>query len=132
MKKSIIITMVVLALIISLLPISSAFAKRETGFVNIEVRNMTNAPVSILFTDSLGLFSHLYVYEPGIWNLNIQKGEYVYKASTSCGAVSGTANFDRSKKMAFHCSPGAVSSIYRALPGCLFKGSGLKTYQCYK
>ncbi|MEI6291576.1 MAG: hypothetical protein WCP19_14205 [Chloroflexota bacterium] len=124
MKKTFFVTLIILALIISLLPLSSAFAKREVGFVNVEVRNMTGAPISVVITDALGLYSNLYTYEPGIWYLTIQKGEYLYNASTSCGMVSGSANFDRTKKLAFHCRPGAESSVYRAAPGCFIRGNG--------
>ena len=132
MKRSIFVTLIILALIVSILPISSALAKREVGFVNIEVRNMTGNSISMVITDSLGLYSHLYVYEPGVWILNIQQGEYVYNASTSCGATGGTANFDRAKKMTFHCRPGIESHVYRAELACAFKLDGVKTFTCSK
>lgn len=121
MKKTIFVTIIILAMLISLLPMSSAFAKREVGFVNVEVRNLTNTPISVVITDSMGLYSHLYAFEPGIWNISIQKGHYSYLASTSCGMVSGTANFDMSKKLAFHCKPGVESSVYRAPLFCKFR-----------
>lgn len=127
MKRFIFVTLIILALIISMLPMSSVFAKREVGFVNIEVRNMTGSSISVIITDSLGLYSQLYNYEPGIWNLNIQMGAYIYNASTSCGMVSGSANFDRAKKFAFHCSPGVELSVYRQASSCKFKVGSLKS-----
>ncbi|MEI6291575.1 MAG: hypothetical protein WCP19_14200 [Chloroflexota bacterium] len=124
MKKQIFVILIVMILIIATMPMGSALAKRDVVFVNIQVRNLTGAPVSLIITDSLGLYSHLYIYEPGIWNLNIEQGEYAYKASTSCGMTSGFANFDRTKKLAFHCNPGAESSVYRAGPACGLRTGG--------
>lgn len=113
MKKSLFVTIIVIALVISMLPFSSALAKREVGTVEIEIRNQTGAPMSIIITDNFGLYSHIYFYEPGVWYLNIQKGSYVYHASTACGTISSSANFDRVKKLAFHCRAGVNSSLYR-------------------
>ena len=103
MKKSVFVTLIILALIVCMLPMSSALAKREIGNVNISVRNITNAPVSIVFTDALGLHAQLYTFEPGRWDLSMQKGTYNYSASTVCGAVSGLANLDHNKILSFHC-----------------------------
>lgn len=115
MKKSVFVTMIILALIVCMLPMSSALAKREIGNVTINVRNITNAPVSIIFSDALGLHAQLYTFEPGRWNLSIQRGTYMYSASTVCGAMSGMANFDKNKVLSFHCyaSTGTHVGIYR-------------------
>ncbi len=130
MKKSIFVCFIILALIVSIIPASTALAKKDAEFVNIEVRNMTGAPISVIITDSLGLYSHLFTYEPGVWNLNIQKGQYTYMAATSCGVTEGSANFDRTKKLAFHCRPGAESSVYRAAPPCILRNSNFLRTRC--
>ncbi|MEI6291574.1 MAG: hypothetical protein WCP19_14195 [Chloroflexota bacterium] len=111
MKKSVFVTLIVLALIVCMLPMSTALAKREIGNVNISVRNITGAPISIIFTDSLGLHAQLFTFEPGRWNLVMAKGTYTYSASTICGSESGSALLDHNKVLSFHCYGGTQINV---------------------
>ncbi|MEI7845500.1 MAG: hypothetical protein WCK35_06835 [Chloroflexota bacterium] len=115
MKKNIIVILVVLALLVSVFPTSSVFAKHGNGNkYTIEIRNRTGAPVSFILTDAKGLFSHLYTYEDGMWNITLGTGWYSYRANTACGAVSGMFNLDHRRTISFHCySTGAHGSSYR-------------------
>lgn len=61
MKKNIIVILVVLALLVSIMPTSTVFAKNGNGNnFTIEIRNRTGAPVSFILTDAKGLSSQLY------------------------------------------------------------------------
>ena len=115
MKKNMIVILVVLALLISVLPTTTVFAKNGNGKkYTIEIRNRTGAPVSLILTDAKGLSSQLYTYQDGMWNITLGTGWYSYRASTACGAVSGMFNLDHRKTISFHClTAGVHGSAYK-------------------
>ena len=119
MKKSIVVTIIILTLLVSMLPVSTAFAK-DGGVVTVGVRNRSGGTLSLILTDAKGLYTTLYSFgDPGYYNINVTVGWYDFKASTICGASSGRIFIDKGKAMSFHCEEvkGPVGSAWMIKPG---------------
>ena len=88
MKKHLYLFLV-LALLVSALPVA-AFAAKPAE-LKVEVRNQTGAPVDLSLTDSDGVV--LYKTLPvGVSSMDLTEGRYTYFAGTACGNQSGPFN----------------------------------------
>ena len=113
MKKTVVVTIVILTLLISMLPVSTVFAK-DGGQHNVGIRNRTGADMTLLLTTANGFHAAMYSFEPGYYNTSISEGWYIFQASTRCGASSGRIFLDKGKAFAFHCdgAVGAQGSVW--------------------
>ncbi len=111
MKKTVFVTFVILALLVSMLPISAALAK-SPGFASIAVRNQTGGAITLVLLNSANS-RHEYKFFGGATKISIPVGFYTYVAETVCGAKSGVVNMTRMAVLHFSCVKGEQVKIAR-------------------
>jgi hypothetical protein len=109
MKKIALVTLTILTLLFSMLPLSSALAKKDGGDVKLQVKNQTGTPLTLLLIDENG--NHLYfTFEPGFTGATLPEGKYSYYVSTPCGNQSGVFNVNVTKQLFFACGDDGVDT----------------------
>jgi hypothetical protein len=116
MKKFAVVTLTILALLFSFLPMSSAQAKKDPTDVTLKVRNRTGGVVELKLVDQNG-DSRWFRYDPGQTNTPLPEGLYTYYASTPCGNQSGIFNVNITKELLFACNRGVEVSLNRRSVG---------------
>lgn len=107
MKKAVSIT-VILVILLSMLPVSAAFAK-SGGSSLLSVRNRAGGDVTItLYSDS---GSNTLTYEVGTYFSSVGAGTYSFYAVTPCGVQSGIINLTRNKQLYFSCNKGRTIQL---------------------
>ena len=104
MKAKSFVLLVVLALMVSMLPMSSAIAAKATPKVGIIVHNQTSGSISLTLTDSIGnprFFTFKSEYTPAVF---VPGGIYKYYLLTPCGYQSGIWNLTRTKQLTLYCA----------------------------
>lgn len=101
MKKITFITIIILALMFSMLPVSAAFAKASSAVIS--VRNQTGAAVDLVIQNSA--FSRQYQFAAGAIEISLPASTYSYVAKTACGLKVGTINLSRAGVLHFSCAP---------------------------
>ena len=111
MKKFAVITIVILALMVSMLPMNTAFAKASTPLIT--VRNQTGAPVTLVIQNAVKTRS--FTFATGAAVISVSADTYSYVAETACGNKYGTLNMSRAAVLHFSCAKGALVKIARPL-----------------
>ncbi len=109
MKKLVFATLTILALLFSLLPASTAFAK-SGGSATISVRNQTGGNVTITLYSADG--SKTLTYEVGTSFSTVGAGTYTFYAVTPCGVQSGKFNVNVNKTLYLSCNEGREVSLF--------------------
>ena len=102
MKKTTLIIIVVLALLLTMLPAGIASAKPFSAI--IAVRNQTGAPVTVTLQSAAK--TSLYTFPVGAVDLKIAAGTYSYVTETKCGVKSTSVNLTRMAVLHFSCVKG--------------------------
>ena len=102
MKKSIIITLIICAMLLALLSASTVSAK--PFWAVIAVRNQTGVPITAILQNPSGTAT--YVFPVGAVDISILAGQYKYYAKTVCGLQYGTVNLSRMAVLHFSCVQG--------------------------
>jgi hypothetical protein len=109
MKKNTTITTIavlILAVLFSMLPVSTALAKRAPDAVTITVKNHTSGKVTVTLTDENNARYTFTFEEPGMYDFSIPQGHYSYYATTPCGSESGEFNLNVHKELFLSCQDG--------------------------
>ncbi|MCX6081288.1 MAG: hypothetical protein NTW32_17285 [Chloroflexi bacterium] len=101
--KKIVVAIVMLTLLFSLLPASSALAGKAIGDVTISVKNHTGGNVTLTLSDQYGN-RFVFNYEPGMFDSTVLEGRYSYYANTPCGIQTGSFNMNVNKHLDFFCN----------------------------
>ncbi len=101
MKKITVITIVILALLFTMLPASTAFAKASSAVIS--VRNQTGASVDLVIQNAS--ISRQFSFATGAVEISLPASTYRYVAKTACGLKVGTINLSRSAVLHFSCVP---------------------------
>ncbi|MEI7846865.1 MAG: hypothetical protein WCK35_13775 [Chloroflexota bacterium] len=106
MKKTTIVTLIIIALLMSMLPMSTAFAAKTAPESKITVFNHTHGTVSLAITDSKGFHyffsfanSGTNVYEEFVPQGNV----YSYYLVTRCETTNGLWNMSRNRQVELYC-----------------------------
>jgi len=105
MNKKMFLVFTILAVVFSLLPISSVMAKKVDQPVIFSIRNRTGATMELKLTDKNGLH-HFFTLSEGISHIELVQGVYGYYASLPCGTEVGKFNFGVAKEYLFSCHKG--------------------------
>ncbi len=108
MKKLVFATLTILALLFSLLPANTAFAK-DGGSSLLSVRNRSGGDVTITLYSADG--SKTLTYEVGTYFSTVGAGTYTFYAVTPCGVQSGIINLTRNKQLYFSCDKGRTIQL---------------------
>jgi hypothetical protein len=92
----------ILAMLISIFPMSTAMASRDATQVTIKIKNQTGGTVLVRLTDENGK-SLFFEYGPGHTNTVVFESRFQYYASTPCGNQSGVFNVNVTKELFFSC-----------------------------
>jgi len=111
MKKTVFVTFVILALLVSMLPISAALAK-SPGSAAITVRNQTGGKVTLVLLNSANS-RHEFTFSGSATKISMPVGFYSYVAETICGTKSGVVNMTRAAVLHFSCVKGEQVKIAR-------------------
>ena len=104
MKARFVILFVVLALLVSMLPMSSAFAAKATPKVDVIVHNQTKGTISLTLTDSIGN-PYFFTFKPEFTSGgSVPEGVYSYYLLTPCGYQRGTWSLTRTKQLTLYCA----------------------------
>jgi len=114
MKKIAFVTLVILALLVSMLPISSAMAAK-VGTSALMIRNQTGAPIAITFTNTAGA-KQQYTWAAGTYWKSVPAYSYTYVANTACGTRAGSVNLTRQARLYFSCKSGEEVVSKRFVP----------------
>ena len=117
MKKIALVTLVILAMLFSMLPISSAIAA-TVGTVKLFIKNQTGAPITITFTNAAGA-KQQFILAAGTYFKAFPAYTYSYVANTACGTRYGSLNLTRRAQLYFSCKSGeevVLSTIVYVAP----------------
>ena len=114
MKKATLITIVILALLFSMLPVSTAFAAKPIPQTQVTVYNHTKGNVEMVLTDFNG-FHYFYSFAnsgENIYTLEVPQGKYYdYYIVTHCETHVGNWNLTRNRFVDLYCS-NDISTTY--------------------
>ncbi len=140
MKKITIVLFTILALLFSMLPISSAAAKKDTGNVFLYVRNRTGGLVHIVLTNANGK-KLVFDYPVGMAKETMPQGKYGYYIITPCQKLSGDINLNVTKQLFFACDQGVDSETlaevtvqpapWTPTDGCVYSAIGGGMWTCH-
>ncbi|MCX6080732.1 MAG: hypothetical protein NTW32_14480 [Chloroflexi bacterium] len=122
MKKSVFVTVIILALLASMLPLGSALAK-EPGNSNVNVRNKSGGVVTVILTNANG--SQTLTLAEGVYDISLPATTFSYYAITPCGNQVGTFNLTNHRQMFFFCNNGPEIKLQNLVPPepvCLVSG----------
>jgi hypothetical protein len=94
--------MTILAMLFSLIPMSSALARRNDTQVTIKIRNRTGGTVQVRLSAENGK-SLFFEVGPGQTNTVVFEGRFQYFASSPCGNQGGVFNMNVTKELFFSC-----------------------------
>ncbi len=114
MKKTVLVTLVILAMLFSMLPISSAIAAK-VGTSALMIRNQTGAPIAISLTNTAGA-KQQYTWAAGVYWKTVPAYIYTYVATTACGPRQGSVNLTRQATLYFTCKSGEQFVANRFVP----------------
>lgn len=109
MKKNTIIILVILALMVSMLPFSTAFAKPSSTVIT--VRNQTGSPVTLVIQNASA--TRMFTVANGGSEITVASDYYTYVAQTVCGVKSGKFNMSRMAVLHFSCVKGEQIKLAR-------------------
>ena len=114
MKKNLLVVMIVLALLVSMIPATSAFAA-STGTSVLSIRNKTGAAINVLFINSVtGDKQYITLSANTAYYSSIASASYNYTATTACGEKNGFVNLTRKAQLVFSCNAAATDRFFRA------------------
>jgi hypothetical protein len=103
MKARLVILFVVLALLVSMLPMSSAFAHKVTPKVDVIVHNQTAGTITLTLTAKTG--SYYFTFKPEFNSgATVPAGVYSYYLLTPCGYQHGIWSLTRTKQLTLYCA----------------------------
>ncbi|MCX6079019.1 MAG: hypothetical protein NTW32_05750 [Chloroflexi bacterium] len=103
MKIKAVLLLTVLALLIAMLPMSSAFAKKPVPVVAINVHNQSGGSITLTLTDTIGN-PRFFVFKPEGSSDTVPAGIYKYYLLTPCGFERGIWNMTRTKELSVYCA----------------------------
>ena len=115
MKKLLIFTILILALLFSLLPASSALAERAVIETKLTIHNRTHGDISIVLTNAKG-FHYFYSYADSGTNeyfTYVLPGIYTYYIITKCANETGRWNMYRSHMVDLYCPREGLDVLFR-------------------
>ena len=122
MKKIALVTLVILALLVSMLPLSSAMAasaaKSSVGTSTVFIRNQTGAPVTIRLMNAAGAMQQ-FSLPTGSYYMTFPAYTYSFVANTSCGNRYGSLNLTRKAVLYFSCKPGEQVVLSTIVPAAV-------------
>lgn len=113
MKKNLLVVVIVLALLVSMLPASSAFAA-STGSSALNIRNKTGGVVTILLINSVTGDKKYVTFSANTYNTSLSSASYSYTATTACGQKNGFVNLTRKAQLMFSCNTAAGVRFFTA------------------
>ena len=104
MKSKVVIMIVVLALLVSMLPMSSVLAAKAVPTVLIISHNQTGKTISLVLTPKGGGNPSFFSFKPGYSTDSIAEGVYRYYYQTACGIEVGIWNMTRNRTLTTYCA----------------------------
>lgn len=106
MKKSIIITIVILALLATMLPLTTVFAADKNPQTKVTIINRTKGTVNMHLIGPSGLH-YSYSFPNALTNLytiEVPQGQYYsYYIQSHCETIIGTWNMSRNRLLNLYC-----------------------------
>jgi hypothetical protein len=106
-KKVTIVTLLVIAMLFSMLPMSSAVAAKGPGNINLYIRNRTGGTISMTLTDAAGK-KISYNLTDGMYKKKLTLGTYSYYIITPCQKLTGVMNLAGHRQLFFACNQGVA------------------------
>ncbi len=103
MKSKVVIIIVVLALLVSMLPLSSVLAAKAVPTVLIISHNQTGKTISLVLTPKGGS-PFFFSFKPGYSTDTVPEGIYQYYYQTACGIQVGVWNMTRNRTLTTYCA----------------------------
>jgi hypothetical protein len=117
MKKVTVITIVILALLMSMLPMSTAFAAKPTPTTDVTFHNRTHGTIALQLIDPNG-FHYFYSFaNSGLneYTVSVPEGKYYsYYLVTKCTTEVGTWNLTRNRFVEVYCPTEGVDAQFHA------------------
>ncbi len=106
MKKTTLIVVVILALLVSMLPMSTVFASKGVQYSTITVNNRTKGVVVLTAIDAKG-FRYFYTFDAGyVYKISVPQGNYEFFVTSPCKDYTNQYNLSRNKTLNFYCPKG--------------------------
>ncbi len=106
MKKITLVTIIILALLISMLPVSTAFAAKAAPETQIQVFNHTKGEVNLSLTDAKG-FHYFFSFADAGTNMYaevVPQGQYYsFYLVTRCNTIAGVWNMSKNRILDLYC-----------------------------
>ena len=104
MKIRVVMILVVMALLVSMLPMSGALAAKVSPKVGVIVHNQTKGTISLTLTDSIGN-PYFFTFKPEFTSgATVPAGVYSYYLLTPCGYQHGIWSLTRTKQLTLYCA----------------------------
>ena len=113
MKKTLFFAFLVLALLVSMLPMQSAFAAK-VGTTPLNIRNKTGGIIDLYMINTVTGAKKYVTFSSNTYNTTITSGIYSYSATTACGPKHGTVNLTRDAQLLFSCNAKAGERLFTA------------------
>jgi len=113
MKKTLFATLIILALLVSMLPMQSA-AAASVGTTALNIRNKTGGTVDILLINTVTGAKKYVTFASNTYNTSIASGVYSYTAATACGEKMGKINLTGKAQLLFSCNVKATETLFKA------------------
>ncbi|MEI6290520.1 MAG: hypothetical protein WCP19_08815 [Chloroflexota bacterium] len=114
MKKATLITIIILALLVSMLPMSSAFAAKPTPMVKVTVFNHTKGTINMSLTDFNGFHYYATFANSGsnTYSMEVPEGKYYsYYIMTPCDTLVGTQALTRNWTFDLYCNSAISDTV---------------------
>lgn len=106
MKKSTLIVVVIIALLVSMLPMSTAFASKGVQYSTVTINNRTKGVVVLTAIDAKG-FRYFYTFDAGyVYKITVPQGNYEFFVTSPCKDYTNQYNLTRNKTLNFYCAKG--------------------------
>ena len=113
MKKIALVTLVILALLVSMLPMSTAMAaKKDPGTTAVFIKNQTGAPITLVLTTGIGSQRQQITLPTGSYYITVPVANYTYVAATACANRSGSLNLTRRAQLYFSCKSAGEQIVF--------------------
>ena len=109
MKKITVVTLLIIAMLFSMLPMSSAIAAKGPGTIHLYIRNRTGGDIAVVLTDAAGKkVSWNIEAAVGMYKKNLTLGTYSYYIITPCQKLTGVMNLAGHRQLFFACNQGVA------------------------
>ena len=110
MKKIVLVTLVILALLVSMLPMSTALAAKSRPPTAVFIKNQTGAPITLVLTSASARQN--ITLPTGSYYITVPVANYTYVAATACANRSGSLNLTRRAQLYFSCKSAGEQIVF--------------------